>query len=612
MDFADKERLLDESPDAVIAITETGKVLFWNQGAEAIFGFTRAEAEGKSLRDIIVPLDRREEEAGHLAEVLAKGDFTYASFRKRKDGSLVYVNISTRVVRDPQGQIRYLVCNKKDVTDLKVRHDNKFLEAQFGRLLESTPDGIILVNPTGRIVLGNSQAEKLFGYQPGELIGRPVESLIPERFRESHVGHRSGYFHKPLPRAMGAGLELYGLRKDGAEFPVEISLSPLRTDEETLVMSAVRDISERRKADKKFRDLLEAAPDAIVIVDREGRIVLVNSQAERLFGYQREDLLHEPIEILVPERFRAKHPGHRQHYFAEPKVRPMGLGLELYGLHKDGHEFPVEISLSPLETEDGMLVSGAIRDITERKRFELALQEKNRELEAANQELESFSYSISHDLRAPLRAMSGFAQILGRHLSDTASDEVRHALNRIRENATNMGHLIDGLLRFSNFSRQSMNVTTVNPASLARGVVEELRTEGGAQALDIHIGDLPSCQADPMLLRQVLANLLSNAVKYSRDRAPAVIEVGSESRNGATVYYVRDNGAGFDMAYADKLFRVFQRLHNPEQFEGNGVGLAIVQRIVQRHGGQIWAEGSVDRGATFYFTLQNPPNPSHA
>lgn len=259
-----------------------------------------------------------------------------------------------------------------------------------------------------------------------------------------------------------------------------------------------------------------------------------------------------------------------------------------------------------------MLVSGAIRDITERKRFELALQEKNRELEAANQELESFSYSISHDLRAPLRAMSGFAQILGRHLSDTASDEVRHALNRIRENATNMGHLIDGLLRFSNFSRQSMNVTTVNPASLARGVVEELRTEGGAQALDIHIGDLPSCQADPMLLRQVLANLLSNAVKYSRDRAPAVIEVGSESRNGATVYYVRDNGAGFDMAYADKLFRVFQRLHNPEQFEGNGVGLAIVQRIVQRHGGQIWAEGSVDRGATFYFTLQNPPNPSHA
>jgi len=247
-------------------------------------------------------------------------------------------------------------------------------DAVFRALTESSPDGIVLVDQEGHIALVNLQTEKLFGYRREELIGRPIEVLVPQRLHGRHRGHRAGFMSHPQVRPMGAGLELYGLRNDGTEFPIEISISPIPAGDGLLICAAIRDITDRKRIEERLRRLLDSAPDAMVIAGQDGRIVLVNTQTEKLFGYRREELLGQPVEVLVPERFWSHHRKHRETYTSSPQARPMGAGSELYGLKKDGTEFPVEISLSPQQTDDGILVSSTIRDITERKRVDDALR----------------------------------------------------------------------------------------------------------------------------------------------------------------------------------------------------------------------------------------------
>jgi PAS domain S-box-containing protein len=347
--------------------------------------------------------------------------------------------------------------------------------------------------------------------------------------------------------------------------------------------------------------LLDALPDAVILINSEGVIVLANARAEELFGCARGELLRQPVEQLLPDRLRGHPAGSGKNHLPQWQWQP--AAGELSGLRKDGTEFPAAISFRPWRIEDGEWSIGTIRDLTEQKHLEAQLKEKDAALEVANQELQAFSYSVSHDLRAPLRAMDGFAAILKKSLGPDVPEATGHALKRIQDNVAKMSKLIEGLLDFSSLTWLALTKKNVNPGELAQNVFNELTIAAPGQRVDCQISRLSACTADIALLRRVFANLLSNALKFTRDREPAVIRVGCRDENGERVYFVRDNGAGFDMEYSGKLFHVFQRLHSPSEFEGTGVGLAIVHRIIQRHGGRVWAEGQVDSGATFYFTL---------
>ena len=349
-------------------------------------------------------------------------------------------------------------------------------------------------------------------------------------------------------------------------------------------------------SDGMFRALLEAAPDAMVCTAADGRIVLVNVEAERLFGYKREELIGEPVEILVPAAARAVHAEHRARYAAEPRHRPMGENLPLAGRRRDASTFPAEISLSAIDTDEGILVAAAIRDATARLRV--------RELERSSQSLDSFIYSLSHDLRAPLRALSGYSGALLEEYGGVLGEEGRGYAERIVAVSGQMARLIDHLLQLSRISRADLHLEPVDLGGEAAQIAEEIQRRDPRRRVSFAIDQPVQARADRRLIRTVLQNLLDNAWKFTSGRDDASIEFGTVPGGDAAVCcYVRDNGAGFDPAYAGKLFQPFQRLHAADEFPGAGTGLASVRQIVERHGGRVWAEGAVGAGATFYFTL---------
>jgi PAS domain S-box-containing protein len=489
--------------------------------------------------------------------------------------------------------------------DLLISESNYREQAE---LLDLTHDAIFVRGIDRKVTYWNRASEWLYGWPANEVRGRVSNEVLQSRFPiplaeiESEV-FENGSWEGELVHRHRNGSEIvvssrWALRRDAAGNPAAI-------------LESNRDVTHRVHEEQKFRNLLESAPDGMVIVGSDGCIQLVNAQTEKLFGYSRAELVGQPVEILIPQRFHGSHIGHRQDYSQSPRARAMGAALELFGLRKDSTEFPVEVCLSPLETSEGTLISSAIRDVTERRRSDESIQRLNAELRrrvaeatAVNKELESFSYSVSHDLRAPLRHIDGFARILQEEHAEKLSAEGRHHLDRILSAVTQMGRLVDDLLALARISRKEMLRERVNLSELVRQAVAELPGEPNERDIEWRIEPLPDVECDPGLLKLVFSNLLSNAVKFTRMRQPAVIEVGVRGTPDAPVFFVRDNGVGFDPRYADKLFGAFQRLHRQEDFEGTGIGLATVQRIIHRHGGEVRAEAVPGRGATFFFTLE--------
>jgi len=601
--YREQAEILDLTHDAILVRSLAGRIVYWNRSAEQLYGWTKREARGQDPHELLntifpKPLSQIDD------DVLRRGFWVGELIHQRRDGSRITVSSRWALRTNAAGEPISVLESNRDVSQRKEE------EEKFRNLLESAPDAMVIVDSAGLIQLVNAQTEIIFGYSRDELVGQTVERLIPERFHPSHAGHRQGYSQSPRARSMGAGLDLYGRRKDGTEFPVEISLSPLKTGAGTLILSAIRDVTERKEEQDKFRNLLESAPDAIVIVDGQGQIQLVNAQTERLFGYSREELNGKPVELLMPQRFHRQHVGHRRLYSDSPRPREMGAGFELSGRRKDGTEFPVEISLSPLKTQGGTLISSAIRDVSDRRHAEeeirklnAVLSERIVQLDTANKELESFSYSVSHDLRAPLRHIDGFARILKEEHAAGLSPEGARYLDRVLDSANHMGRLVDDLINLARIGRREISKERVRLDDVVRQAIAELPSEIHERKIEWLVEPLAHADCDPGLLKIVFSNLLANSAKFTRTRETAVIEVGECASRGTSAYFVRDNGVGFDPRYADKLFGVFQRLHRQEDFEGTGIGLATVQRIIRRHGGEIWAESEPDRGATFFFTL---------
>lgn len=624
---------------AILMLDPHGTVVSWNAGAEHIKGYRAEEIVGRHCSRFYPPEDIASGKLERELEVAAAtGQCHDEGWRLRKDGSRFWANVLITAIYDESGKLRGYSKVTRDMT--KSREQEAALqsalqgsEARMGGIINSAMDAIISIDDEQRIMLFNAAAEKMFQRPKAEAIGQSIEILIPPRFRERHSHHVRGFGATGVTsRSMQSLGALKGLRADGEEFPIEASISQLEVAGQKVYTVILRDIAEReraqdalRKSEAHLQTIVENLDEGVAVSNLDGQVLHYNRAALALHGFTSIEECRlsaaEFAEIFELRRLDGVVLTLEQRPLTRILRGETLRDLELHVRHIwNGWQRVFSYGGTLVHDPMGqpLMAVVTIRDITENKRgaeeirhlnaeLERRVEERTAQLEAANKELEAFSYSVSHDLRAPLRAVDGFSEALVEDYAPQLPEEAQRYLRTIREGAQRMGNLIDDLLTFARLSRQPLNKREVDTGKLVRVTIEELSDQREGRRIEVRVDDLPRCQGDQALLRQVWVNLLSNALKYTRDRESALVEVGWRPENGKTVYFVRDNGTGFDMKYAHKLFGVFQRLHRAEDFEGTGVGLAIVQRVIHRHGGRIWADAAVDRGAAFYFTLEEEP-----
>lgn len=623
---ARKTAIFETSLDAIVSVDHKGIVREWNSAAERIFGYPREKALGQRLEALIVPSQLTEKYLPGLADYLMPGAASLIGrpvevMARRQSGEQFPIELALTQI--PSSNPPFFTAFIRDITHRK--HAEEALrrsETRKAAVLETALDAIISIDQSGKIIEWNPAAERIFGYSRELVLGRDLtELIVPKSNEELHRRGLARFLQTGRGRMLGHRTEVMALRANGAEFPVELTITKIPGDGPLVFTSFMRDITERRrteealrKSEERFRLLVEGVGDyAIYMLDTHGRITTWNAGAERIMGFRAQEIIGRRFHrFYIMDDVDRKKPDQAlavataEGHFQDERCQ----------VRKDGTQYWASFVITALRDETGRLTgfSAIARDITKRKQnedeirrlnseLEHRVQERTAELQAAYQEMEAFSYSISHDLRAPLIHIAGFVEMLKSDLASSLDEKSSRHLQTICDSTENMGRMIADLLTFSRIGRAEMHKIRFDLNDTVKDVRRDLQAQTQSRKIMWILPQLPEVYGDPFLLRQALYNLLGNAVKYTRNRDEARIEITAQTTDSEHIFAIKDNGAGFDMKYAAKLFGVFQRLHFANEFEGTGIGLANVRRIIGRHGGRTWAEGAVEEGATFYFSL---------